>query len=321
MQNLFLIAANYTNYFNIDSMRGIELIVALSLAVAILLGGLAVYFMKKDFLKKYTFISIGVYVAFALSVAIANIIIDTKGEETFTQEYQIKLAIVFAAIVVALAVLSFLLDKKTQIGHKNNTQSVVYAAIMISLAFGLSYIRVFKAPYGGSITLASLLPIALYSYLFGIRKGVLCGMIYGLLQSIQDPWIVHPIQYLIDYTFAFGMIGLFGGMFRKVVKNKMLSITLGLLVGSIGRYIMHVLSGAIYFGEYMPDEFNNVWIYSFTYNALYVFPDIAISIAVGLALVQSKTIAHQIDKIMNPIDKSTVIDQKGEFINQQETQI
>ena len=314
MQNFSFIAANFTNYFNVDSMRGIELIVALSLLVAIVIAGVAVFFLKRDFFKKYIYIGVGTYVAFAVAVAIANLSIDAQDGETFSMKYQIALVVIFFAIIIGLAVTSILLDKKTNIGKKDNTRSIVYAAICIALAFGLSYIRMFKAPYGGSITLASLLPIALYSYMFGTKKGVLCGAVYGLLQSIQDPWIVHPIQYFIDYIFAFGMIGLFGGMFRNIIKNKMLALSLGLLVGSIGRYIMHVLSGAIYFGEYMPEDFTNVWVYSFTYNALYVFPDIAISMVAGILLLTSKTIEHQLDRIMNPIEKSAVITEKGEMV-------
>ena len=320
MQNTVLLAANFKNYFNVSSTYGIELTVALSLIGAIIIAGLAIFFLKKDFFKKYLVIAGATLVAFAISIAIANVVLDFQGEETYTESYQIIIVSVLAAIVVALGAAAFLLDAKTNIGHKNNTQSIVYAAVSIALAFGLSYIRVFKAPYGGSITLASLLPIALYSYMFGVKKGVLCGAIYGVLQSIQDPWIVHPLQYFIDYIFAFGMIGLFGGMFRNVIKNKMLSLTLGLLIGSLGRYLMHVLSGAIYFGEYMPtDEFNNVWIYSFTYNALYVFPDIAISAVVGVLLLTSKTIQHQLDKVMNPIDKTTVIDAKGNLVSENTT--
>ena len=315
MQNTFLFAADYSNYFNVESTRGIELIVALSLIGAIIIAGLAIYFLKKDFFKKYLIIAGATLVAFAISIAIANVVLDFQGEETYTESYQVTIVCVLAAFVVVLGALAFFLDAKTNIGKKNNTQSIVYAAVCIALAFGLSYIRMFKAPYGGSITLASLLPIALYSYIFGVKKGTLCGVIYGVLQSIQDPWIVHPVQYFIDYAFAFGMIGLFGGMFRNVIKNKMLALTLGLVVGSLGRYLMHVLSGAIYFGEYMPEDFTNVWVYSFTYNALYVFPDIAISIAVGVLLLTSKTIQHQLDQIMNPVDKTKVIDAQGNLVS------
>ncbi len=317
MQNLYLLAATLTPYFNLESTRGIELVVAVSLIGAIILAGVAIYFLKKDFLKNYLIIAGATLVAFAIAIAIANIVMDFKGKETYTANYQIILVSGFAAIVVALGAVAFFLDQKTTIGKQNNTKSVVYAAISIALAFGLSYIRVFKAPYGGSITLASLLPIALYSYMFGVKRGTICGIVYGILQSIQDPWIVHPIQYFMDYAFAFGMIGLFGGMFRNVIKNKMLSLSLGLIVGSIARYFLHVLSGAIYFGEYAGDYgFNSAWVYSFTYNALYVFPDIAIAVVAGVALLTSKSIQRQLDKVMNPIDKSQIIDAKGELVQE-----
>lgn len=315
MQNSILFAASFSNYFNVTSTRGIELTVALVLLGVIVAAGFAVYFTKRDFFKMYSNIAIGTLTAFAVSIAIANIVLDFKGEETYIESYQIGLFVGFVVISLGLVILSHFLNAKTKEAKENNTKAIVYASISIALAFGLSYIRMFKAPYGGSITLASLLPIAIYSYLFGIKRGVLCGFIYGILQSVQDPWIVHPLQYFIDYAFAFGMIGLCGGLFRNIIKNKMLSLSLGLIVGSIGRYFMHVLSGAIYFGEYMPDTFTNVWVYSFTYNALYVFPDIAICIAVGVLLLASKTIQHQFDMIMNPIDKSKIITAQGELIN------
>ena len=66
------------------------------------------------------------------------------------------------------------------------------------MSFALSYVRIFRLPMGGSITFASMLPFMLYSYMYGTKKGVLAGLVYGVLQAVQDPWIIHPAQFALD---------------------------------------------------------------------------------------------------------------------------
>ncbi|MBR2384770.1 MAG: energy-coupled thiamine transporter ThiT, partial [Clostridia bacterium] len=68
----------------------------------------------------------------------------------------------------------------------------------VALSFALSYIKLFEMPQGGSVTLFSMLPIMLFSYIYGMKKGLLVGVIYGLLQAVQDPYIIHPAQFLLD---------------------------------------------------------------------------------------------------------------------------
>lgn len=60
-----------------------------------------------------------------------------------------------------------------------------------------------------------MLPLMLFSYMFGIRKGIIVGAIYGVLQAIQDPWIIHPAQFFLDYPIAFAMTGL-AGIFKEL---------------------------------------------------------------------------------------------------------
>ena len=263
---------------------------------------------KRDQMKKATVICVGVLFGYALGIAIANVVADFEAGETYTEKYQILLISLFAVLIIGLFVVFMMIDTKKHNGRAH-TKSIVYAAVCIALAFGLSYIRLFKAPYGGSITLFSILPIALYSYMFGIRKGVMCGFIYGLLQSVQDPWVVHPIQYILDYPLAFAMVGLCGGLFRKLflrltqipdrVRDS-IALSLGILAGVCLRYFCHVISGAVYFGEYAADYgFGNAWTYSFTYNALYVFPDGAISILGAFLLMTSAYFRKQIYGVIN----------------------
>lgn len=304
----YLLGAEYENYFNFNDLRGISLCVGLILLAVMIVALALVFALKRDQMKKATIISVGILILYALGIAIANVVVDFQAGETYTEKYQILLISLFAVLIIGLFVVFMMIDTKRHNGRAH-TKSIVYAAVCIALAFGLSYIRMFKAPYGGSITLFSILPIALYSYMFGIRKGVMCGFIYGLLQSVQDPWVVHPIQYILDYPLAFAMVGLCGGLFRKLFAKLTqlpdrvrdgLAISLGILAGVCLRYFCHVISGAVYFGEYAADYgFGDAWTYSFTYNALYVFPDGAISIVGAFLVMTSAYFRKQIYSVIN----------------------
>lgn len=199
-------------------------------------------------------------------------------------------AVLYLAAVIILA---FALDK----GKKGfDTKSISYAAICIAMSFALSYLRIVKMPQGGSITIASLLPLMLYSYMFGTKKGVFAGAIYGLLQAVQDPYILHPAQFILDYPAAFSAIGL-SGMFScsKKIKIPALRYALGSVIAGLARFISHFLSGIFAFGAFAGGD--NVVMYSFTYQAAYVLPDIAIAIIVGVFVLLSRSLVSQIDKV------------------------
>ncbi len=198
-----------------------------------------------------------------------------------------------AGLIAVIVVLAFLFDK----GSKGfDSKSIAYAAVCIAMSFALSYIAPIHMPQGGSLTIASLLPLMIYSYMFGTKKGVLAGAVYGLMQIIQDPWIIHPAQLLLDYPVAFAGIGL-AGMFahvKKLEKLPQVQFALGAVVGSVFRFAAHLLSGVFAFSEYAPDI--DAWIYSLGYNASYVFPDIAIAIAAGVIVFSSRSFVKQVRK-------------------------
>ena len=312
MQN-FLLSADYTDYFNFNGLRGVSLCLGLILLAVAIISLAAVFFIRKDKLKTSAIIIFAILLLYAIIIAIANVALDFKEGETYTEKYQTIIIAVLAVLFVGLIVLFMMIDFKGHTG-KQHTMSVVYAAMCIALSFGLSYIRLFKAPYGGSITLFSLLPIALYSYIFGIRKGVMCGFIYGMLQAVQDPWIVHPLQFILDYPLAFALVGLCGGIFRKLFRTKAhfnakfddaVAVSLGILLGVIGRFLCHLISGAVYFGEYAEGYgFANEWLYSFVYQCTYVLPDGAIAIFGAVILMMSKAFRNQMDKVIASNTKS-----------------
>lgn len=207
-----------------------------------------------------------------------------------TVSENVALYLCAAELVGVIAFFALFFGRKDKKGF--DSKSIAYAAICIAMSFALSYLRIVKLPQGGSITPASLLPLMIYSYMFGPKKGVFAGMIYGVLQAVQDPFIVHPAQFLLDYPIAFAAIGV-AGMFaniKKLEKLPQIQFALGALTASVLRFIAHVLSGVFAFSEY--STLDNVWAYSMGYNS-FVFIDIAIVIAAGVLVFSSRAFVKQ----------------------------
>ncbi|NLY85215.1 MAG: energy-coupled thiamine transporter ThiT [Tissierellia bacterium] len=153
--------------------------------------------------------------------------------------------------------------------------------MMIALATILSYLKIYDAPMGGSVTAGSMIPIILFAIRWGIVPGLAIGACHGILQFILEPYFYHPIQFLLDYPLAFGLLGLAGIIFHFKEKdsfNKYIRIFLSIFLGIFGRMVCHVLSGVVFFAEYAGDK--NPWIYSIQYNAFYLVPEFIISFIV-----------------------------------------
>lgn len=171
-------------------------------------------------------------------------------------------------IIFAALFLGTVLRKKEKMG----AQQIAEIGLALALSTILSEIKIsgFWAQ-GGSVTAASLVPIILIAFRYGGKIGLIVGVVHGLIQLIIGPYVVHPIQLLLDYPIAFGLVGL-SGFFNK---NKIL----GIVVGLLGRFFMHFISGIIYFAQYAPKGWNPLY-YSFIYNISYIVPEIIISIVV-----------------------------------------
>lgn len=196
-------------------------------------------------------------------------------------------------IIAVIALIAVFMGKGEEKGFE--TKHIAYAAVCISLSFALSYIKLFAMPQGGSVTLASLLPLMLYSYMFGVRKGVFAGAVYGILQAVQDPWILHPAQFLLDYPIAFASIGV-TGMFRrveKIAKFPQISFTLGAITAGCLRCLSHIFSGVFAFSEFAGGM--NVWAYSSAYNS-FVFIDLAIVVVLGVIMLSSKSFLREVNR-------------------------
>lgn len=181
------------------------------------------------------------------------------------------------SIVVLLVILVYI--NKTKL----TTKIMLHVSMAVAIATVLKMFRIIKMPMGGSVTLGSMIPIIFISYIYGTRVGCLAGVIFGVLDLILGPYVVHPVQLILDYVLAFGVLG-FAGYFKN-------NIFLGGFIAIALRFVCHVLSGVIFFSSAAGSQ--NVWIYSILYNGTYLIPETIIAIII-LAIIPVKRIKTQI---------------------------
>ena len=172
-----------------------------------------------------------------------NVVVNDWGETTYvpTTLGNILLAVV---IIALLGVAMYFAGKgNKKVTKKLSAKQLAFCALAIALGTVLSNIKVFHFPTGGSITLLSMLMIALPGYWFGLGAGIMTGVAYGILQLLIDPYVLYPMQLVVDYILAFGALGL-SGLFVNA-KNGLIK---GYLAGVVGRYVFAVISGWIFFG-------------------------------------------------------------------------
>ncbi len=196
-----------------------------------------------------------------------------------------------AAIFVLLSVIALIaLYYKKQ----KDTRRIAFAGVCVALSFTLAVIKVSPIQYGGSITLASFVPILLYTYFYGTVDGLLVGLIHGLLNFIEDPYILTPATFIFDYLLAFASVALMG-LFSKMKRKEkgVAPLLLGCVCVFALRFISHFLSGAIFFMEgavwvEFPAWANaNAFIYSFIYQLVYIPADFLIAALALFALAKT----------------------------------
>jgi thiamine transporter len=157
--------------------------------------------------------------------------------------------------------------------RKADAKQLAFSAVAVALSVIASIFTVFNLPFGGSITLFRMFFICFIGYLYGTRSGILTGIACGFLDLILKPYVVHPVQLLIDYPIAFGLLGM-SGIFAK----SKYGLVKGYILGVAGRYICHVLSGVIFFSMYAGSQ--NPMIYSLGYNATYIVPEAVVTLLI-----------------------------------------
>ena len=172
---------------------------------------------------------------------------------------------------------------------KAPTRKLAFMALCIATSFALSIIKVKLFPTGGSITLLSMLPIIFFAYVYGYSYGLMAGFIYGILQFIESPYILTVATFSLDYILPFSSIML-APLFKNIIKNKAISLPLGVLVVYLFRITFHVISGILFYEfGYVYDGFpqGSAFIYSFVYNASYLVPDMLLTLIGSIFLAKS----------------------------------
>lgn len=140
---------------------------------------------------------------------------------------------------------------------KFDSKLIARIGLAIALAFILDMIKIYTLPNGGgSISLGSMVPILLLSFIYGPSIGLFTGFLFGVFKLILDPYILNPIQVLFDYPLPFMAVGIAG-----FFKNKYIGASIGMFL----RFISHFISGVIFFGSYAPEGMSPI-IYSLVVN-------------------------------------------------------
>ena len=163
---------------------------------------------------------------------------------------------------------------------KLTLRAIAEGAILVAAAQILCYLKIWRMPWGGSVTLA-MIPILLYAVRWGVGPGLVAGFVYGVLQFMFDGGISIGWQSIIgDYLLAYTVLGIAG-----LVSGKRSGIITGTLIGGFLRFLVHYVVGATLWAEYMPEEFmgmamHSPWVYSCLYNLAYMLPNIALCVIV-----------------------------------------
>lgn len=160
------------------------------------------------------------------------------------------------------------------------TRILAEIAISVALACVFHFIRIWEMPQGGSVSLA-MVPILFISFRRGAKSGITAGAIYGLISIIFDGTIYHPMSILLDYIFAFGILGI-AGFFPATVPG----VILGSAAAVLGRFFFSLMSGVFLFASYAP-EGQSPWIYSLIYNGSYMLPELLIAVTLLVILYVS----------------------------------
>lgn len=160
----------------------------------------------------------------------------------------------------------------------SKTKPIVFAAMALALATVIAtVIKLPSLPFGGSVTLFSMLVICMVGYWYGPVIGIITAIAYGILQFITGPYVVHPAQVLLDYPLAFGALGLSGFFYKH--KN---GLIWGYIAGVFGRFVFHMISGLIFYTEYVGSfEGNAAAIWASTlYNLSYLLPEAIVTLII-----------------------------------------
>jgi thiamine transporter len=176
--------------------------------------------------------------------------------------------------------------------HSRPVRTAAEIGLSIALATVLQFIAVWQMPQGGSVSLG-MLPLFVLALLRGPRVGLVAGALYGLVDLMMKPYIFHPVQVVLDYPLAYGLCGLAGlfsarwlmlagrGEMRMAALSAMVP---GTLIGALGLYAAHVVSGLVFFAEYAIEAGQAPLAYLLAYNSFVLVSAAAVALVAAAVL-------------------------------------
>ena len=178
---------------------------------------------------------------------------------------------------IALFVLAILFAGRNSEKKKMGTRQLVFCAMAIALAYVTSYLKLFSLPWGGSVTLCSMLFIVLIGNWYGVQTGIFAGLAYGIMQFLQEPYVLSFFQVCCDYILAFAALGV-AGFFAKSSHG----LLKGYIAAVIARGAFHALGGYLYWMDYMPENFPQSLkaVYPIVYNYSFLLAEAVITVII-----------------------------------------
>ena len=211
---------------------------------------------------------------------------------------------------------------------KRLTESAMLLAVAIILEL-LSKTFIPEQPFGGQLTIVSMLPVVLISYRHGIKWGFVSAFAYAVIEMLIGMKTVSAaflpgyfgdgtmilnavVMCLLDYVLAFSVLGL-GGIFRGRIQKNGTALMCGSLVALGARYLCHIASGYILFSSYAEWFFTQegfpAWgaklvsaldpttlgiVYSVVYNGMYMVPEIILTALAAVAIARIPKLAVKV---------------------------
>lgn len=209
----------------------------------------------------------------------------------------------------------------------SNTKKLVESAILIAIATVLSMIKIVDFPWGGGITIFAMLPMIMLSYKYGMRWGFVTASAFAVIQlaigvgtnTFGFELLPLIIMLILDYIVAYLAMTL-GGLFRNKFNTVLPALVCGAIVAVCGRYVVHMISGAIFYGSYAEwffteSGFNTTLgsaimgstsgvslaiAYSVIYNGITMLCELGITVVGAIAVAKIPVIKKSVQKVSLP---------------------
>ena len=166
----------------------------------------------------------------------------------------------FTLLAVLILIFGYLQMRRIRF----TTNMLINVALMLALTIVLHQLRLFHMPQGGSVTLGAMVPLLFLTYRYGAGIGCLAGFVYGMINLMQDAFIVHPLQVLFDYPLPYMALAIAAAVPWRIY--------LGAALAFAARFLCHYVSGVVFFASYAPPDMSP-YLYALVFNATYLVPE------------------------------------------------